>query len=295
MFGRPLLSALALCLIGAAPSPPADNIPSRADWVAACEDWAEWDKPGPPFRIYGNTYYVGTCGTSSILITGAEGHVLIDGGTKAGGALVAANIERLGFAIDDVKILLFSHEHHDHVGGLAELQRRSGARLLSPAAAAQTMATGKAAATDPQFGMHDPFPAVEVDGEVVDNTLIELGDIQILALSSPGHTPGATSFQWHSIEAGEWVTLNYIDSLTPVSSDSYRFIDHPEYVEAFRWGLERLRHIGCGILLTPHPSASAMRTRMAGEGLHDPRQCSVYADSIEVRLDERLFEEAGPE
>ena len=57
----------------------------------------EWDKPAPPVRIHANTYLVGTCGISSILITGSEGHVLIDGGTEQGADLIAANIRALGF------------------------------------------------------------------------------------------------------------------------------------------------------------------------------------------------------
>src|SRR5687767_5418483 len=83
----------------------------RKAWAEACADWDEWEKPGPPYRIHGNTYYVGTCGISAILISGDDGHVLIDSGTDAGAALVAANIEALGFTLSDVKILLMSHEH----------------------------------------------------------------------------------------------------------------------------------------------------------------------------------------
>ncbi|MEO6581743.1 MAG: MBL fold metallo-hydrolase, partial [Sphingomicrobium sp.] len=102
-----------------------------------CKDWDEWDKPAPPVRIHGNTYLVGTCGISAVLITGSAGHVLIDTGTEAGADLIARNIRALGFRLEDVRYLLHSHEHLDHVGGIARLQQLTGARLVaSPAAAA---------------------------------------------------------------------------------------------------------------------------------------------------------------
>jgi beta-lactamase superfamily II metal-dependent hydrolase len=113
-----------------APAPPASA------WTDACEDWDDWDKPAPPFRIHGNSYHVGTCGITAVLITGDAGHVLIDGATEKGATTIAANIERLGFRLADVKLLLHSHEHHDHVGGIARLQALTGALscdiLLTP-------------------------------------------------------------------------------------------------------------------------------------------------------------------
>ena len=77
---------------------------------AACEGSDDWDKPAPPVGVYGNTYYVGTCGISAILITSPQGHILIDSGTEAGAELVAENIRALGFRLTDVKFLLHSHD-----------------------------------------------------------------------------------------------------------------------------------------------------------------------------------------
>jgi metallo-beta-lactamase class B len=108
---------------------------SGPKWAAACKDWDEWDKPAPPVRIHANTYLVGTCGISAILITGDDGHVLIDSGTEAGAELVAANIRQLGFKLGDIRYLLISHEHIDHVGGIARLQQLTGATLVSSAPA----------------------------------------------------------------------------------------------------------------------------------------------------------------
>ena len=137
-------------------------------FAAACKDWDEWDKPAPPVRIHANTFLVGTCGISSILITGTQGHVLIDGGTEAGADLIAANIRKLGFRLSDVKIILQSHEHNDHVGGIARLQQLTGAQVYASPVAAKVLASGVASADDPQAGMQKPFPAVRVDRVIQD-------------------------------------------------------------------------------------------------------------------------------
>jgi metallo-beta-lactamase class B len=282
---------LAACTATAAPEPAAVN--AEAQWAEQCADDSGWDEPGPSFQVHGNTYYVGTCGIAAILVTGEEGHVLIDGGTGEGAAPIAANIEALGFDLSDVKLLLHSHEHYDHVGGLAELQRRTGARLLASPAAAPVLASGETAADDPQHGMHDPFSPARVGGAVEDGEVVRLGDIALTTIATPGHTSGALSWQWQSCgEAGQCETVVYGDSLSPVSSDAYRFSDHPEYLAAYRASLDRFAGLDCTLLLTPHPSASGMRDRILAGNLSDPAACRDYAAGIGKRLDERLAEEA---
>ena len=265
----------------------------QRDWAATCKDWDDWDKPGPPFRIYGNTYYVGTCGIAAILIAGDKGNILIDSGTRPGADVVAANIVKLGFRLEDVKLLLTSHEHFDHVGGMAELQRRTGARLLTSVAAKPVMESGEASPDDPQTGMHEPFEAAKVDDIVEDGKAVRLGSLTLTPLATPGHTPGALSWQWQSCVGGNCTTLVFADSLSAISSDDYRFSDHPEYVRAFRDGLSRVASIDCGILLTPHPSASKMRDRFAKGSPFGAPSCEAYAKSAAERLDNRLAKEAA--
>lgn len=292
-------SALALAACACAPSPQ-DASPfqsamaeDQAAWAAQCDDWDEWDKPAPPFRVYGNTYHVGTCGISAILITGNEGHILIDGGTENGGPLIAGNIAQLGFDIEDVEIILLTHEHFDHVGGLAYLQQQSGARVLASQSAAPVMESGNSAPTDPQHGILQNFAPVRVDAILPDNMPLNLGDIRIMPFYSPGHTLGAVSYQWDSGENGDWQTINYYDSLSPTSAEGYRFSDHTGYVQKYRDGLFRLGVIGCGILLTPHPSSSNMRQRILDGGLvTDTGSCNDYTAELTRRLDARLAQEA---
>lgn len=261
-------------------------------FAAACKDWDEWDKPAPPVRIHANTYLVGTCGIASILITGTNGHILIDGGTEAGSDAIGRNIERLGFRLRDVRLLLHSHEHFDHVGGTGRLQQLTGARLAASPAAAAVFKTGTSGAGDPQAGMHKPFPSARVDRIVQDGEIVRLGNLALVAIATPGHSPGALSWHWGSCDGGVCRRIVYADSLSPVSRDDYRFSDHPAYVAAYRAGLSKLAAVECDILLTPHPSASNMIERMAGRAvLMNSNACRDYAESIGERLDERLAKE----
>lgn len=289
---------IAVCaLVGCAPAAEPVSAPAHthppADWARRCTDWDKWDTPGPPFRIFGNSYYVGTCGIAAILVTGDAGHVLIDGGTEAGAALIQANIEALGFAIRDVKLVLHSHEHLDHVGGLARLQQVSGARLLASPAAAPVLQSGIASGDDPQAGMHPAFPPARVDGLVRPGTPVTLGRLRLTPVATPGHTSGALTWQWQDCEGARCLSLVYADSLSPVSSERYRFSDHPAYLEAYRASLRSVAALDCAILLTPHPSASGMRDRLgAPAGLVDPGACRAFAGAVTGRLDERLATEA---
>ena len=126
-----------------------------------------WNTPHAPFRIFGNTYYVGTAGLSAILITSAGGHVLIDGALPESAPLIEANIRTLGFAVKDVRLLLNSHEHFDHAGGLSALQRASGARVAASPAAARSLTQGHPTPEDPQYASalkarYPPVKEVEI-------------------------------------------------------------------------------------------------------------------------------------
>jgi metallo-beta-lactamase class B len=261
-------------------------------FAARCTENDDWDKPAPPVRIHANTYLVGTCGVSSILITGNDGHILIDGGTEKGAELIAANIRRLGFKLADVKYLLHSHEHIDHVGGIARLKQLTGAQLIASAEAAKVFRTGAADAADPQVGMHPPLPAANVDRVVKDGEMVRFGNLALTAVATPGHTPGALSWHWGSCDGGICRRIVYADSLSAISRDDYRFGDRPAYVAAFRAGLAKLAALECDILLTPHPSASDMIKRMAGKApLLNVDACKDYASAKAAALDERLAKE----
>lgn len=270
-----------------------EHTPDRfRPFVLACDPWDDWDKPAPPFRIHANTYHVGTCGISAILITGDEGHILIDGGTEGGANVIAANIAALGLSIEDVRYILHSHEHFDHVAGIAELQRLSGAKLIASPRARPVLESGVVADDDPQAGMHDPFPSARVFQTIEDGGTVRLGPIEATAIFTPGHSPGAISWQWKSCtndDAGtDCKTIAYADSLSPVSRDGYRFGDHTDYLAAYINGLERLGQLECDVILTPHPSHSRMLHKMRTDGMTDPASCGYYATGKLQDIERRL-------
>src|SRR4051812_48752055 len=163
-------------------------------WLDATRSGGQ--KYAEPFRIAGNLYYVGASDVASFLITGPNGHILIDGGYPGTPPLIMASIAKLGFKISDVKILLNSHAHFDHAGGLAALQQASGAELWISEGDADAVASG---------GVHDPsdtflpsrilaflrivsYPAPHVDHRFKDGAKIRLGPVELTAHVTAGHT-----------------------------------------------------------------------------------------------------------
>lgn len=286
-----------LALLAAAPPPQPElhralaPAPQR-DLVSTCAGKQRYDDPAPPVRLFGNTYYVGTCGISAILVAGAEGDVLIDGGPQDAADLTEANLRRLGVRPHDVRVILASHAHYDHVGAIASLKQRLGALFYSTRAARGAVEHGTPPDADPQYDLHQGFPPIAVDRIVHDGQTIRVGTLGIKTVATPGHTPGGTSWTWRSCEQGRCVRVVYADSLSPVSADGYRFSDHPAVVAQLRSSFARLRAISCDILITPHPGASDLFDRLAGkEPLIASDGCARYAAAGEARLEERLRKE----
>jgi metallo-beta-lactamase class B len=153
---------------------------------------AAWNKPVEPVRITENLYYVGTNEMTSFLITTPQGHIVLDGGFEETAPIILANIRKLGFRPDDVKILLCSHAHYDHVGGLAALKSATGATFIANRRDAPQLARGGLG--DPQFGDKYPFPPIRPDRLVGDLDTVTLGGVTLVAHNTPGHTPGCTTW-----------------------------------------------------------------------------------------------------
>jgi metallo-beta-lactamase class B len=288
------VALLVLVAAAGARAAPAPGESGGAALAAACAGKDGWSDPAPPARIFGNTYYVGTCGIAALLIVSPRGHVLIDSGPAEAAPLVAANIRRLGFDPRAVRILLSSHAHVDHAGGLSALKRLTGARLLARAEAKAVLESGATDPADPQAGTIPDFAGARVDRTVADGEIVRRGPLALTALATPGHTAGSTSWRWRSCEGRTCRTLVYADSLTAVGPDSYRFSDHPALVAAFRASFARVAALDCGLLVTPHPGASNLFERLAGRApLTDPGACAAYAAAAGRRLDERLARESA--
>lgn len=298
---KPLRHALALALVLALPAQAiaADKTATTSARAKVCADDAGWNDPTAPLNIYGNTWYVGTCGISALLVTSPEGHVLIDGATSQAGEQILANIRTLGFKPEDVRFVLSTHEHSDHAGGLAGLQRATGAPILARVPAVATLERGASDRSDPQFLELKSFPAVANVQSITDDEVVKVGSLALQAIATPGHTAGGTSWTWRSCVGDDCRQIVYADSLTAISDDVYRYSDdaaHPGYVAMFRETLARVAALPCDILITPHPSASRLWQRIgssANEPLVDTGACRVYAKNATERLDKRLTDEAA--
>jgi metallo-beta-lactamase class B len=285
--------ALAGCVSAKRAVPVADALVQGAALAQQCAGRDGWSDPAPPARIHGNTYYVGTCGISVLLVTSPRGHILIDGATAEAAPSILANIRALGFDPRDIRFIVGSHEHLDHMGGFAALKVATGAKLLVRAPARIAVETGQVDAADPQAGAIADMAPVAVDGVLADGERLRIGDVALTAVATPGHTDGGTSWHWRSCEATQCAVIAYVDSLTPVSADAYRFTDHPERVAPFRKTFDRVSQMPCDILVTPHPGVSDVFRRLSGAApLIDQNACRTLVANMRKRLDERLAKEA---
>jgi len=269
-----------------------------------CKQCGEWNRPQAPFRIFGNSYYVGPHGLSSILITSDAGHILIDGGLPESAALIAANIRALGFRIEDVKIILNSHVHSDHAGGIAELQRLSGARVLASEWTAAVMRQGGVGRDDPQYGSIPGIAPIKKVEELHDGETFKIGTTLITAHLTAGHTPGGTSWTWKSCEGSGCRDIVYADSLTPISAEGFRFTNnraYPYVLDDFEKSYKFLETTPCDILITAHPGMSNLWERLEArqrgttpDPMVDPGSCRELAAKARAQLRQRIDEERKP-
>ncbi|MHB1058983.1 MAG: subclass B3 metallo-beta-lactamase [Rhodanobacter sp.] len=278
----------------------------RMLWVAAAlfaagqvhSQDAAWSQPRQPFRIYGNSWYVGTQGLGAVLVTSPQGHVLIDGTLASNAPQIEANIRALGFRVRDIRLILNSHAHGDHAGAIARLARDSGATVAASAAGAKELRSGGDDPDDPQYGMAPRYPAVTPVEVVADGAVVRVGPIAVTAHYTPGHTPGSTSWTWRSCENGRCLALAYVDSLTALGRDGFRYSDDPARVASFRRSFATVAALPCDVLVTPHPDASGFMQKVAARdrdhspsALIDAGACRAYAAAARSRFEARLAKE----
>ena len=265
-----------------------------------CFDCVEWNAPREPFRIFGNTYYVGVAQLSVLLVATDAGLILLDGALPQSVPLIDANVRKLGFRTEDIRFILNSHAHYDHAGGIAALQRASGAEVVASAAGARALQAGGPTSDDPQYGLGreaNEFPAIKSVRSVADGESVTLGGTAVTAHMTPGHTPGSTSWTWRSCEGARCLDIVYADSLTAVSADGFRFTGaegRPGIADVFRRSIEKVGALPCDIIVSTHPSATDLEARLkrpSANPLVDPRGCRTYANGALKRLDARLAEE----
>lgn len=297
MLLRPLLSGLcaALSVVSAAAAP------LQPDAAKNCTSCAEWNQPQAPFVLYGKSWYVGTRGLSSVLIDSGKGLVLLDGALPESAPLIAANIERLGFRLDQIKYITVSHAHYDHVGGIAALARASGATVIASARSAKALAAGVPPKDDPQANFGDKansFPKVKNVRRIADGDAIRLGTLVLTAHYTPGHTPGATTWSWQDCVNGQCLNLVYADSLSVVSDRVYRFggaDGRGGIADSFRTSIDRVAKLPCDVLVPLHPGFAQFDDKLARRAAGatpdpfvDRTACERYAAAARAKLDARL-------
>lgn len=292
-----LPAVLAAALLPAAQSTRA----LRPDPPHACDNCEEMNRPREPFRVFGNTYYVGVNDISSVLITNGRESILLDGGLTQSAALIDANIRKLGFKTEDIRLILNSHAHYDHAGGIAALQRVSGAAVAASAAGAKAIERGDPTEDDPQFPLGrkvNGFPPVAGVRQVKNGETVRVGDLAVTAHLTPGHTPGSTTWTWKSCEGTRCYNIVYADSLNSVSAPDFRFSQNASVVSAFRASIASVAALPCDIILAVHPSAADMDGKLQRRASHPaadpfvtPDGCRTYAEQAGKRLDARIAEE----
>ena len=291
------LLAAAFALFVALIQPPA----FKSDPPHTCDSCDEWNKPRDPFKVFGNTYFVGTDGLSAILIAGDAGLILLDGGLEQSAAVIDANIRKLGFKTQDIKLIVNSHGHYDHAGGIAALQRASGAMVAASPSGADALRRGENTTDDPQYGFgkaFNGFPPVKNVKVIKDSETLSVGNLSITANFTPGHTPGSTTWTWKSCEGKQCLNIVYADSISAISADGFRFTDSPERVNAFRRSISRLGELPCDIVISTHPSATNLdekiKKRAVKTGGPDPfvdHGCKALAATAMKGLDARIAQE----
>ena len=205
----------------------------------------------PPVRIVGNLYYVGDTDLAAYLVVTPKGHILINSGFEYSVNEIRGRMKALGFRFSDIKILLATHAHSDHVAGMAAIKRLTGARLLAIEQESELLETG--GKTDYLFGSGGWFPPVKVDQTFKDGDKIELGGSTLTAYLTPGHTRGSTSYTMNVMESGrEYHVL--IANLPNINAGTV-LIKNPQYpgiAADYARSFEVLRQLPCDIYLTSH-------------------------------------------
>ena len=254
---------------------------------------ASMNQPVKPFRIMGNLYYVGASDVTSYLIATPDGLILLDGGFAETVPQIEANIKTLGFKLSDVKILLNSHAHFDHAGGLAELKRETHATLEVSAADAALMARG--CHGDPNYGDRFSCEPVQPDTLLKDGDKVKLGGVTMTAHLTPGHTPGCTTWTMQVMDGVKPYDVVFLCSVT---APGFQLVDNPRYpdiVADFTRSFATLKSLHCDIFLGAHGGyydLQGKRARMqkheSGNPFIDPQGYRTYLDQAQQAFEQEL-------
>lgn len=234
---------------------------------ALAQSPANWSTPTKPFRIADNLYYVGTEGLTSLLLTTPQGHILIDGAVPSAAKGIEANITALGFKPSDVKILLNSHAHFDHSGGLAQLKADTGAKLAASAPDKAALESGTYPGSEERRDLD--FPPVKVDRVLKDGDKVALGGVVLTAHLTPGHSAGCTTWTFPLKVDGAVRQAVYHCSTSValnrlVSKD--KGPQYPGIVGDYQATFAKLKTIKADVFLAPHAESFKLADKRARLG-----------------------------
>jgi metallo-beta-lactamase class B len=227
---------------------------------AFAQDNREWHEPFPPHRIADNLYYVGSRGLASYLVTTTNGHILINSSFERTVPLIRASIEKLGFKITDVKIILSSHAHGDHVEGTAKMQELTGAHVFAMQGDDQVMRSGG----EGQYLYKDHWKPCRVDRVLKDGDKVTLGNATLIAHLTPGHTRGCTTWTMTAID--NKIPQQVVIIGSPNVNAGYQLAnnrDYPEIANDFRSTFKILKSLPCDIFLGAHGNYYGMESKYA--------------------------------
>lgn len=228
-------------------------------WSSAAPADPSWTMPHAPYRIADGLYYVGTQGIGCYLIVTPQGEILLDSGPQGAAPVIEANIRKLGFKLKDVKYLIETHAHYDHVGGMAKLKKDTGATFVASHGDRWAL----------QHGRHDGqtnygvkyFPAVKVDRAVADGDTLSLGGVTMAAHLTPGHTRGDTTWTMDVRDHGVVRHVVFYGSATVAGNILVGNKVYPGIVADYRLTFQRLKTLKADILLANHPEVAHLEDK----------------------------------
>ena len=220
----------------------------------------EWNQPFPPFRIIGNIHYVGTNNLACYIISTKAGLILLDTAMQESVPIVRANVEALGFKLKDIKIMLSSHAHFDHVAGHADMKAATGAKVYATKADAEILASGGKKGFHPLTPYYKP---VKVDKILKDGATVRLGEVAMTAHMTPGHTEGNTAWTMQVEDNGKKYNVVFTSSMS--INPGVRMIKNPTWAgvaDAYAKSFQTLKSLSCDVFLGPHAPFFAMEAKV---------------------------------
>jgi metallo-beta-lactamase class B len=230
----------------------------------------EWSKPYKPFRIVGNLYYVGTYDLACYLITTPKGNILINTGLANSAKQIKENIKTLGFKFSDIKILLNTQAHYDHLGAMATIKKQTGANLLVNEKDAAEVKSG--GSSDYALGgTSSTFAPLTPNRLLQNNDKVALGNMQLIMLHHPGHTKGSSSFLFTVKDEKKSYKVLIANMPTIVTDSAFTAIpSYPTIASDYAYTLKAMKNISFDIWLASHASQFELHTKHKPNNAYNP-------------------------